>query len=279
MKLVLMAADYGMLDCLTDGQLKAFRFGMLKNITFITNNQSAFRAAEELKKFPEISVGQEINFVSGWPITDPKLIPSLVNEDGSFKSSKQRQAAKNRVFNYDECVIECENQLQRFIQLMGKKPLWLSGHSYGSLDSRKAIADVAKKYDLPCSLGADEGLFQAERPWDKPIAGDKAAYKAEMQKDIDVVDDIVNNRTGVLEHEWACLHTHSGYVDEELMKISSYTVIRSKELEAMCSPKVKEWAEKNGVEFATMEEYLETHEIDKEASYIKMVTPQKGWAN
>ena len=277
MKIIFTAADYGMLDCVTDGILKAIRFGLLKNITVITNNQSIYRAAEEIKKYPEVSMGQEINFVSGTPISAPSLIPSLVTPNGDFISSRQRQAMgkEGRKFAYEDCLIECENQVKRFIELMGKKPVYISCHSFGSIEARTAIADIADKYDILCQPTHDD-LFTCVG-WYKNVPGKKGAYTPDLQAATDVEEHIITNKTDALGHEWASIGTHCGYNDEELVRMSSYNVIRTKELFALTSPKVKKWLEDNNAEVSTIEEFMKCHEYDKQKSREKFIAPRPEW--
>mgnify|MGYP002169931989 CR=1 FL=1 len=48
----------------------------------------------DLLKDTEICLGQHTNICAGRPICDPKLIPSIVQENGEFKTSKEYRSAK-----------------------------------------------------------------------------------------------------------------------------------------------------------------------------------------
>ena len=81
MKLIVRGADYAMTDSITDGCLRAARCGILTDVGLMTNNAAQARyAVNELKKYPHVSVGQDLNLVSGLPASDPKDIPALVDE-------------------------------------------------------------------------------------------------------------------------------------------------------------------------------------------------------
>lgn len=83
MKLIVRGADYAMTDSITDGCLRAARCGILTDVGLMTNNAAQARyAVNELKKYPHVSVGQDLNLVSGLPASDPKDIPALVDENG-----------------------------------------------------------------------------------------------------------------------------------------------------------------------------------------------------
>lgn len=278
MKLIVRAADYGMLDCLTDGCLKAFRDGILRDVSFITNNPSAIRAAKEIKKYPFVSIGQEINFVSGVPVTDPSLVPSLVNPDGRFYTSRERQAMPGggRTFTYEEALLECENQVKRFIELIGRKPVYISGHSYGSELTRLAIADIAEKYDILLGGAQDHPKLEGILPnWYRTVRGSKTAYTSEIQAATDVETFILEDRLGLLGREYGMISTHAGYCDEELVRMSSYNVIRTKELYALCSPKVKKWVEDNGIELINMEDFVRENTFENTRE--KFLAPNPNW--
>ena len=97
MKLIVRGADYAMTDSITDGCLRAARCGILTDVGLMTNNAAQARyAVNELKKYPHVSVGQDLNLVSGLPASDPKDIPALVDENGIFISStRQRRKVKD----------------------------------------------------------------------------------------------------------------------------------------------------------------------------------------
>ena len=77
MKLIVRGADYAMTDSITDGCLRAARCGILTDVGLMTNNAAQARyAVNELKKYPHVSVGQDLNLVSGLPASDPKDIPA-----------------------------------------------------------------------------------------------------------------------------------------------------------------------------------------------------------
>ena len=72
MKLIVRGADYAMTDSITDGCLRAARCGILTDVGLMTNNAAQARyAVNELKKYPHVSVGQDLNLVSGLPASDP----------------------------------------------------------------------------------------------------------------------------------------------------------------------------------------------------------------
>lgn len=84
MKLIVRGADYAMTDSITDGCLRAARCGILTDVGLMTNNAAQARyAVNELKKYPHVSVGQDLNLVSGCPPATEGH-PALVVENGFY---------------------------------------------------------------------------------------------------------------------------------------------------------------------------------------------------
>ena len=258
MKLIVHTADYGMTDSCTDGTLKAIRDGILNSVGFMANNTCSERAAKEILKYPHVSVGQEINLVSGFPITDPKKIPSLVNAEGRLLTSRERfKISMGETFDYEEVLLETENQVLRFKELFGYLPLSLFGHSYGTPNSNKARAEITAKYKLP--IGPQQHpLLRNEIPrWYIEIPGQKEAYTWQHQIDTDVESWILEDKLQLLKRDYGLFSTHTGFVDEELMLMSTFTAIRYKEVHALTSPRVKQWIKDNNVQLINYKEFLD----------------------
>lgn len=280
MKLIVSSADYGMLDSVTDGTLKAIRDGILTTINVHTNNSSFFRAASLIKEYPHIAIGQEINFVSGVPISDPVDAPTLVNQDGRLMTSSERQHKHlgSDQISYDEALHEAVLQVERFIKVFGKKPLFMNGHSFGTMQTRLAIADAAEQFGIMLN-GFSDPLLKNDMPnWYKQVAGNKSAYTMDMQMNTDVEQWILEDRLHLLEREYGVISTHCGFCDEELVRMSTFNVIRTKEVYALCSDRVKRWISDHGIELINLEQfYLEHPSADLHRA--DFLAPHPGWTN
>ncbi len=257
MKLVVRAADYGMFDCITDGCVKAMRDGILNSVGLMTNNyEYAKRAVEKLKDFQNISVGQEINLVTGKTACDPSEIPSLVNAEGRFLTSQERIALGNPEITYEDAYKEVERQVQLFIELMGYKPEFYAGHSYGTEITRKAMADVKEKYGLVSmeEIAAKANIKTWPRKWyaipDTPDGNGRKHYTSDIQKNTPVTQIMFEELKSHAGEEYVHLGTHCGYCDGELCDLSTFNVIRGKELQALCSKEIIDWCKENA-EFVT----------------------------
>ena len=259
MKLVVSGADYAMTDSITDGCLKAIRDGILTDVGIMVNNDCTERGVEEIKRYPHISISMDINLVSGKPVSNPKDVPTLVNERGLFLTSTERKAiGDHEQFDYDEVYLETENQIMKFIQLFHRKPVVINPHSYGTPNSYRAMKELGEKYNIKLSmeLYKDARIKIPDGWYPTPIMGPRGMYTIEQQAQTDVIKAIVEDREKLLEYEHVLMLTHCGYCDGELIDMSSYNVIRGKEVQALCSPEVHKWIIDNNIELINLEQLM-----------------------
>ena len=94
---------------------------MITSVGLMPNMESA-QFGYELIKDCDIALGQHTNICVGKPLSDPRLIPSLVQANGEFCSSKEIRAREKDTINIQECEIEIEAQLLRFQEITGRNP-------------------------------------------------------------------------------------------------------------------------------------------------------------
>ena len=76
-------------------------------------------------------------------------------------------------------------------------------------------------------------------------------FSLEQQMNLSTKNYLVEDKGEVLDSEVAAIISHCGYVDAPLFDLSSFTVIRAKDLEAMLSDEMKEWIKTNNIELIT----------------------------
>lgn len=271
MKLVVSVADYGMTEGITDGAIRAIRDGIVTDVGIMTNNPSSTRAAEEIKRYPHISVGMDVNIVSGIPVTCPSLVPSLVDENGVFIKSVVRNKLGLLEIPYKEVYLEVENQVKRFMELFGYKPVYLLGHSWRSDNYIKASIEVGRKYNIPTNVGACKelniigfekycGIVRPTKSYytinDKGTVDKEAFNEGHYQRKIDVVGFITEDRGDILKNEYSLLRMHIGYPDSDLYQMSTFNDCRCIETSAVCSQEVKQWVKNNNVQLINYSQFF-----------------------
>ena len=90
MKLLTQGDDYGFTKAVTLGIIEGIDNGILRNTGMFTNMPAAKLAAELMKGREFACFGIDFNLVSGYPVSDPKDVPHLVDENGEFIRSGVR---------------------------------------------------------------------------------------------------------------------------------------------------------------------------------------------
>ncbi|MBQ1757977.1 MAG: ChbG/HpnK family deacetylase [Erysipelotrichaceae bacterium] len=265
MKMIIQADDYGITPAVADGIVACAKKGMMTQTGIFTNMPWVEYAVERIKEVPHVLLGQDVNLSTGGPVTDPALIPSLVQENGQFLTSSMHKAIEKvnpDHVRYEDAYLEYDNQVKRFIELTGKLPGYIGGHAWGNDVTDKAMNDICEKYGVfnlmknnPFPLEKD-----LEMQWARPVMNEKGEWEFNVltQKDNDPLawfkegrfDDVLNN--ALKNMKVFMLHTHAGYLDRELLQLSSYNMLRPMEAGFLMSDELIEWVKKNNVELVNI---------------------------
>lgn len=245
-KILIRADDLGYSEAVNYGIEKTIKDGLVKSVGMMTNMPAANHGFNLIKEY-NICLGQHTNICVGKPVSDPKLIPSLVNENGQFKASSNYRNSNEDIVDLDEVIIEIEAQYKRFIELTGDKPRYLDGHAIKSENFFKGLEIVAKKYRLKYS-----GLTFGEIPM---LVGNTNVYvhivTSSEQKSIDpLIEAVEHNHIGDCD----MVITHPGYIDAFILENSSVNIPRVYEVEMLCDIKTKEYLEENNISLITYDD-------------------------
>ncbi len=261
-KILFQGDDFGFTRGVTLGIVDSIDRGVLRNTGLFANMSSAEFAVSFMKERPKACFGIDFNLVAGPCVSDPKDIPHLVDENGNFIKSGLRvrdprwQNAEGRaeLFPYDEVNRELRAQFKRFVELTGRKPEYLHEHSISSENYRRVIHELSVEEDIPYSSeiwkklnmdGPLNRLFSASLASQKKIfdPGDQL-NKDTVEQFFSICDQMLNNGISV----FCC---HPGYVDEQLLSLTTLSLERAKDAAMMMSDKVRTFVEENNVELIT----------------------------
>jgi len=266
MKLIVTADDYAISNAVTDGICKCAREGCLTETGLFSNMDGAEYAVKRIKEYPHIALGEDINLVAGRPVSDPKEIPTLVQPNGMFIDSgthKEMDKINKHHICYEDAYRETKNQVRRFIELYGDKPAYIGGHAYGSDETNKALEDVASEYEIPVSMKIFEkfGLASLNEMsiyfnFKKNENGNFEFGETE-QLHSDPIKAFREGKFKYLEEALANngvahMHTHAGFVDRDLCRRSTWTMIRMMEADFLCSEELNSWIKENNVELISI---------------------------
>ena len=247
MKLLIQSDDYGMTRAVAQGIIHGIRNGVVRNTGLFSNMPWAAEVVEWIRPYlNDISFGIDLNASTGPSLLGYDKVPNLCHENGMFYTSRENRAkdtAENDFdhVDYDQVYAEFEAQVEKFIEIVGKKPDYVHGHAYGTKTTIRARKAIADKYGI--KLTAD---------YRKPAKGTWYVGKTiEEQLQNDPLGYIIEDREGILSDELGYIITHCGYCDKELFDLSSFSTCRVKDLEAVTSDKMKQWIRDNNIELVS----------------------------
>lgn len=256
MKLIIQSDDLGITEAVSCGIARAAREGAITCTGLFSNMQAAPFAVNLMKQYPQICLGEDLNLVAGRPCADPARIPSLVQPDGTFLTSEMHREIDMRDGHQEhvkeeDCVIEMDAQIRRFKELTGKLPEYLHGHSYSTPTVWSAMEEVGKRYAIPLvrDLLEKYRITRLQKTWNqKP-------FSLEKQMAADPMSCIMEDAE-FLSGEIGFIGTHCGYVDSELFQVSSYTMIRNRDLQVVTSEAMRKWKQENHIELISYRDLL-----------------------
>jgi predicted glycoside hydrolase/deacetylase ChbG (UPF0249 family) len=242
MKLIMRADDLGFSEGVNYGIEKAVKDGVITSVGMMTNMESA-KHGYNLIKDENICLGQHTNICVGKPLSDPSLIPSLVQENGEFCSSRDIRSRKEDTVVEAEAEIEIEAQLQRFIEITGRKPDYFEAHAVSSNNFFKALKTVAKKH----GLFYENAIFDKEWENENGIIGFPFAKLDE--KGLYDPEAYMQDNLQLLKENPCCIAVfHPGYLDQYILTHSSFNLIRAMECEFLCGEWIKQWIKDNHID-------------------------------
>ena len=234
-KLLVRADDLGYCEAVNYGIARAVKDGIVRSVGVMPNMEWAEHGVRLLDG-TDVTFTVHANICQGKPITDPKLIPSLVDGD-EFKDKSLYREAKEDFVVLEEVVME--------VELIGKKPYMIDAHAVPSDNFNKALVMVAQKYGVE-SMSFEPGrgpkvantVMKFSMDSGNPDYNPFESMKKAMNQDF-------------AEDEAMLMVLHPGYVDEYVMNTSYITTQRALEVAMAINPETKKWCEENNVKLLT----------------------------
>ena len=243
-KILVRADDLGYCEAVNYGIARAVKDGIVRSVGVMPNMEWAEHGVRLLDGL-DVTFTVHSNICQGRPITDPKLIPSLVSENGEFKHKDLYRNAKEDFVVLEEVVMEVEAQFLRLMELIGKKPYMVEAHAVPSANFNKAMVIVAQKYGV---------AFMKISPEGKPMIGSTVMKFSMDSGNPDYVPFESFQKAALqpmADNEAALMVLHPGYVDEYVLDTSYITTQRAREVAFAINPDVPKWCEENGVTLLT----------------------------
>jgi predicted glycoside hydrolase/deacetylase ChbG (UPF0249 family) len=85
--IIFNADDFGLCASINAGVIASHRRGLVRSSSLICTGDAFEEAADYAVKNPSLDTGLHLSLVDGAPISDPRVVPTLVRKDGRFHSS------------------------------------------------------------------------------------------------------------------------------------------------------------------------------------------------
>lgn len=247
-RILIRADDLGYCEAVNYGIAKSVRDGIIRSVGLMPNMPAAQHGLELLEG-TEVCYGQHTNICVGKPLTDPALIPSIVQENGELKSSSAYRKAEQDFVVLDEVILEIEAQYQRFVELTGQQPRYFEGHAVASNNFFKGLEIVAKRHGLD--------YLAMGRPGEAVRFRNTNLY-ASMESVLPDYDPFASLQRVALQDYGAdgcgMFVCHPGYLDAYILRTSSMTIPRTKEVEMACDPQTKAWLAEQQITVVTYDD-------------------------
>jgi hypothetical protein len=244
MKIIINADDFGLTNGVTYGIYDAIKNGVVSSTTLMVNQEASLLAGRIARQDENLNVGLHLNISKGFPLSN---CPSLVDENNNF--IKPKDLLNDDEYLEEEIYQEFLKQYERFFEIVGRKPTHLDSHLYSHQIfpkvQRQAIK-FAEEFRLPVRACQTKYYQKIELIDEFKVIGEMSIYDL-FSKFMDLIN--LNLKQDYLE-----LMVHPGFVDLELLNISSYNLPRVLEAKVLKLKEVKKYLELNNVEIISFRE-------------------------
>lgn len=234
-RLILNADDFGLTQGINYGILDAYLQDSISSMSLMVNVPHTNEAVEIMKCYQIHCVGIHVNITLGKPVSAIQDIPSLVDEYGYFHKADWWY---DHQVNVDELILEFDHQIELFEKLTGQRPNHINyHHRYDFYLHYPALRKhLIEKYQLPMRLERDEEGYLYEYALNQ-------SYFLETSKQLEdyLIADLI---------EMPC---HVGFVDKEIMEISSLNMQRIEDYALVNSQKFKEIYQRMGYQLISFD--------------------------
>ena len=229
MKLVVNGDDLGYTMANTYGIFQAYKEGILRSTTVLTNSVYFEKAMDiAAEKYPDLGIGVHMTLTLGKPLTENRTLSDPAT--GCFYRGSETIWKMNP--DYDEIYREWKAQIDRYISFTGHLPTHLDSHHHVHLANPKAEETAMR-------LAGEYGLQLRGRGSFEFVRGFYGGFSTKETL-MRILEDHLGRDIELM--------VHPGWCDLELYRMSSYNVQRVKELDILCDPQIRRWIEEHNIE-------------------------------
>jgi predicted glycoside hydrolase/deacetylase ChbG (UPF0249 family) len=267
--LIINADGYGFTAGISRAIEECIDFGTVRSLSANVNFKNADGLTALVRKYPGLSIGCHINPIVGCPVLSPKLVPSLVDENGEFYYEKFSLRFLRGQIRLAEIHAEMTAQVEKTRQLVGEAFSHIDFHmglhrlpglyevfldvversGIGRIRTHRYLVGIEHRYpSLRHLLYLAENATRAPKflwnLWLRKKARDRGLAMPDRWVEITHLGHRPNTIT--LANYLSMLSNlpigfnefvaHPGYVDDELLRWSTYLGPREIELRVLLDP-------------------------------------------
>lgn len=276
--LIVSADDFGLSRSLNEGIIKALREGIVTFLNIMPAGE-AFDDALKLAREAKVEeIGAHLALTGTAPLTDPRKIPSLVTEEGTFHKDHNRFFLNLflRKIGREHIYIELKSQLDRLVET-GLRLTNLSSHE--NIHMMPEILDIfvklAGEYNIPSiryphkerlipplsikKIYKSLILAYLENSMDKILKESGIAYTDNFLGFFDagnLQEETVIRMLESLEEGTTELVCHPGFLSPEVLDRCIFHLRCETDLASLTSRHVKKIIKEKDIELVTYREFL-----------------------
>ncbi len=224
-EIIINVDDFGLSRAYNYGIIDGYQQGVISSTTLLINAKEVKHAINLAKENPGLGLGLHLALTTFPAITKAEAIST----NGNLNSQKYYHEMIEQI-DSDVIKAELEAQIEKFIKLVGKKPTHLDMHHHMHRYAKveKVVIELANKYQL---LLRNSETNQGICIVNIDFYGENVNLK-QLKKSI-------NELTEVKSEVYKELCIHAGYIDCDVLNISSYQQERIREMAIITSEEFK----------------------------------------
>lgn len=230
-KLIINADDFGLSEAVNYGIISAYKSGVVRSTSTMANMPGFEHAMELLKENENLGCGVHMTLSCYKPVL--LNLKTIVDENGYFIRRITNEVIEN--MDLDEIYEEFCAQIEKVRAKTDITHLDSHHHVHTLEKLRPVIERILEKYDLPI-----RGGFEYDFNYSKIIPLIDTFYGENVSEDY-----FVKKIDYLKEYEIADIMCHPAYIDDFLMKTTSYSMARINEHKILTSKNTKDFIQDN----------------------------------
>lgn len=227
-KVIFNSDDFGYSYGVNYGIVDAYQRGILTSTTLMANMPGFEHAVRLKKELPDLGVGVHLTLTCGKPLLNNV---HTLTENGNFKPLSFYQ----QPFQIDlqQLYQEWNAQIQK-VYRAGIVPTHLDSHHHTHTfgDNQEVVIALAKKYDLPVRGNFERKAEVRHTKYFEPYFDDVGEMDADKRQiNISLENYLEHLLEKIRQTETTEIMCHTAYIDQELMKGSSFVLPRINQVE------------------------------------------------